>query len=230
MKKVLFISLISFLFLTLCSIFEQIFRFIIFEFDWIPLFIGVLLLISSGVIACFVKKKLIANIFCFILNSISLGLCIRSWYMYRNFENELWVMLLISVACVIYLLVFYFLLYIPAIEKIFNIYIWSFLILTLVVYLIVISTSQTTYVSTFGYYVIIEIAFIFAMCKTQYTTQRLFRDVVLSTYSVFVVAIIIALIMLGADSLDGVDPSLDIGFEGLASPKKQKVLNGNIKK
>ena len=168
------------------------------------------------------------NSLCFLVNAVSLGLCIRSWYIYRNFDNELWVMLLISLACVIYLMIFYLLLYIPAIEKIFNIYLWVFLISTLVSYLIVMSLSETTFISTFGYFVIIEIAFIFAMCKTQNTTQRLFRDIVLSTYSVFFVAILIALIMLGADSLDGIDPSLDMGFDGLASPKKQKLLNDTI--
>lgn len=228
MKKITFVSLISFIFLSLCSIFELIFRNIPFENAWIPLIIGVLLLIVSGVIAKIVERKVLGNSFCFLLNSIALGLCIRSWYIYRNFDNELWVMLLISLACVIYLMIFYLLLYIPAIEKIFNVYLWVFLISTLVSYLIVMSLSETTYISTFGYFVIIEIAFIFAMCKTQNTTQRLFRDIVLSTYSVFFVAILIALIMLGADSLDGIDPSLDMGFDGLASPKKQKLLNDTI--
>ena len=228
MKKITFVSLISFIFLSLCSIFELIFRNIPFENAWIPLIIGVLLLIVSGVIAKIVERKVLGNSLCFLLNAVALGLCIRSWYIYRNFNNELWVMLLISFACVIYLMIFYLLLYIPAIEKIFNIYLWVFLISTLVSYLIVMSLSETTFISTFGYFVIIEIAFIFAMCKTQNTTQRLFRDIVLSTYSVFFVAILIALIMLGADSLDGIDPSLDMGFDGLASPKKQKLLNDTI--
>jgi hypothetical protein len=75
---------------------------------------------------------------------------------------------------------------------------------------------------------IIEIAFIFAMCLYQRTTKELFRDVVISTYSVLIVAIIIALIMLGADSLDGLD-----GFTGdlgsvIRSPRQQKILNTKI--
>ena len=90
--------------------------------------------------------------------------------------------------------------------------------------------TKTTYVSTFGYYVIIEIAFIFAMCKNQNKMQKLFKDIVLSTYSIFVVAIIIAIIMLGADSIDGIDPSLDPDFEGLSSPRKQQISYMNKKK
>ena len=75
---------------------------------------------------------------------------------------------------------------------------------------------------------IIEIAFIFAMCLYQKTSKDLFRDVVISTYSVLIVAIIIALIMLGADSLDGIDGFAgDLG-SGITSPRQQKILHSKI--
>ena len=106
MKKITFISLISFLFLSLCSLFEILFREIPFENAWTPLLIGVGLLIVSGIISVRVKKNVIGNVLCFLLNSIALGLCIRCWYIFRNFNNEWWVMLLVSLACVIYLLIF----------------------------------------------------------------------------------------------------------------------------
>ena len=72
----------------------------------------------------------------------------------------------------------------------------------------------------------VGLAFILAMCNHQLTAKHLFRDIVLSTYSVLIVAIIIALIMLGADSLDGLDGiGGDIGPEGggIKSPRKQRV-------
>lgn len=232
MKKITFVSLMSFLFLSLCSLFEYLFRMIPFEKAWIPLVIGIGYLILSGIIAILVKKNIIGNIFCFILNSAALGFCIRAWYMFRNYDNPLWVMVLVSIACVVYLLIFYFSLYIPFFEKHINIYIWVFLIVTLVVYLIVMFESNTTYVSTFGYFVIIEIAFILAMCNHQYTLKYLFRDVVVSTYSVLIVAIIIALIMFAGDGLDGLD-GFDIGPDGLGggiqSPRRQKVLTSGSK-
>ena len=222
MKKISFVSLMSFLFLSLCSFVAYISKGANFTNAWSPLLIGVIYLILSGILAYFVRKNVIGNSICFILNSIALGLCIRAWYMYREFDNELWVMLLVSLACVIYLLIFYFSLYIPFIEKHINVYIWIYLIASVVIYLIVMGFSETTYISTFGYFMIIEIAFILAMCNHQYTIQRLFRDIVISTFSVLIVAIIIALIMLGADSLDGIDiGGGDIG--GFKSPRKQKV-------
>lgn len=225
MKKITFVSIMSFIFLALCSLFEYIFRSFTFEFAWIPLVIGVGCLILSGILAYNAKNNITANILCFIINSVALGLCIRAWYMYRNYDNSLGVMLIVSLACVVYLIIFYLLLYIPFIEKHINVYIWVFLIFTLVIYLAVMFLSKTTYVSTFGYFVIVEIAFILAMCHKQMTAQKLFRDIVLSTYSVFVVAIIIALIMLGADSLDGLDlnPGDGSPFGTIKSPKKQKV-------
>lgn len=215
----------SLLFLSLCSGFEVLARDYLFESPWVPLAIGVGILILSGILSACAKKNIILNSICFLVNAAALGLCIHAWYMYRCYENSIEVMLLVSLACVVYLLIFYLSLYIPFIEKHINIYIWIFLVLTLVGYLIVMFTTETTYISTFGYYVIIEIAFILAMCHHQTTVKHLFRDIVLSTYSVLIVAIIIALIMLGADSLDGLDGIGDIGVDGggIKSPKKQRV-------
>ena len=213
----------SLLFLSLCSVFEVLLRNVYFVSPWIPLSIGFILLILSGILVSNVKKNIVGNSVCFFINSFALGLCIRAWYMYREFENPLWVMLLVSVACVIYLLIFYCSLYIPFFEKHINVYIWIFIILTVVGYIFVVCFSKTTYVSTFGYFVIIEIAFILAMCHQQHTVKHLYRDIVLSTYSVIVVAIIIALIMLGVDSFDG-----DLGFSGsesITSPRKEKVIS-----
>lgn len=215
----------SLLFLSLCSGFEILARDYLFESPWVPLVIGVVILIFSGILSACAKKNIVLNAICFLVNAIALGFCIHAWYMYRCYENSIEVMLLVSLACVVYLLIFYFSLYIPFLEEHINIYIWIFLVLTLVGYLIVMFTTETTYISTFGYYVIIEIAFILAMCHHQTTAKHLFRDIVLSTYSVLIVAIIIALIMLGADSLDGIDGIVDIGAEGggIKSPKKQRV-------
>ena len=128
---------------------------------WI-IFIGFALLIFSGIIILFSKRDILFNIICYIINSIALGFCLRSWYMFREFDNDLWITLLVSLSCVVYLLIFYFLLYIPFFNKHFMFYIWTFFILTLIAYIIVVATSKTTFVSTFGYFVIVEISFIFS--------------------------------------------------------------------
>ena len=210
MKKISFVSLMSLLFLSCCSLVAYFLRFASFKSAIVPLAIGFGIMVASGVFALCCKKTP-ANVICYVANSVALGFCIRSWYIFRGFDNAWWVILLVSLACVVYLLVFYALLYIPVIEKHFNLYFWLFFILTLVGYILVVANSVTTFVSTFGYYVIIEIAFIFAMCKGQKNIKEVFRDIVTSTFTVLVVAIIIALIMLECD-LDGIDGA-DFGGE-----------------
>lgn len=220
MKKITIVSLASFLFLSISSLVAYFLKYLSIDNPWITLAIGVGILIFSGVIALFANKKILLNIFCFFISSVALGFCIRGWYIYRNFDNPLWLMLLISLVCVIYLLIFYLLLYIPFFDKHFNIYIWVFLGLSLIGYIFLIAFTNTTYISTFGYYSIIEIAFIFAMCRANTNYKHLIRNITLSTYSVFVVAIIIALIMLECDSFD-----FDFGGREskIVSPKNQKV-------
>ena len=221
MKKITFVSLMSLLFLVISSTMAYFFRYVGFANPLVPLGIGFGIMVVNGIISCFAKTNVVANTFCFSINAVALGFCIRSWYMFRGFDNALWIMLLVAVACVVYLLLFYALLYIPAIEKHFNRYFWVFLILTLVAYLIVVFTSKTTFVSTFGYYVIVEIAFIFAMCKKHTSAKKLFRDVVVSTFSVLIVAIIMALIMLECDVSDGFD--IGGGLDKRKSPKDQQI-------
>ena len=223
MKKISFVSLLSLLFLSLCSFVGYFLRFINFDSFWVPLIFGGFMMIISGIVKIIAKKNMVANIICFFVNAIALGLCLRSWYIFREFDNELWVMLLVSIASVIYLLIFYLLLYIPFFNKHFNVYIWVFLILSFIGYLLVMILTKTTFVSTFGYYMIIEIAFIFAMCRKQETFKQVFLDITVSTYSVIIVAIIMALLMSGADGLDGFD--FGGGGEGsnFTSPKNKKI-------
>ena len=107
-------------------------------------------------------------------------------------------------------------------DKHFKFYIWTFLILTLISYILVFIFSETTFISTFGYFVIIEIAFIFAMCKKEDDFADLFRNITISSFSVFIVAIIMLLIMLECDGLD-----FDFGGDlfDIASPKEKKKRN-----
>ena len=224
MKKITLVSLFSLLFLSVSSTVAYMLKYIPITNKWVALGIGVGVLAISGIVCWIKDRNKVINGICFVVNAFALGFCIRAWYIFREFDNSLGTMLLVSLACLAYLLVFYFILYIPFIENYYELYLLIFLILTVIVYLVVIFTTKTTFVSTFGYYVIIEIAFIFAMSKPARTFFDLFRNVLISTYSVFVVALIIAVIMSGGDGLDG----FDIGGADvpLSSPKDDKVKKG----
>ena len=226
MKKISLVSIISILFLSLSSIVAYLLRFVDLGSKWVYVVIGVLILILSGVLAIILKKHKKSNYLCLLLSSISLGFLIRAWYIFRNFDNALWVMLLVSFACSIYLWIFYLLLYVPLFEKHYNAFTITFLILSFITYILVVCLTETTFVSTFGFYMIVEIAFIIGLCMKSQTYSQLMRNMVLCSYSIFIVAIIIIILMLSGDGAD-FDFSFDLGNDstGLKSPKDKKVVN-----
>ena len=220
MKKISIISIISFIFLSLSYIITYTLRLVEFKLNYLPLIIGFVILAISAIIAVIGKKNLTVNIICLILNSIALGFCLKSWYLFRGFDNQLWVGIVVSLACVIYLLVFYLLLYIPFIDRHFKLFIAIFIVLTFIVYFVIIFTTNTTFVSTFGYFVIVEISFIFAMCNNNYDFDELIRNVTISSYSVLIIAVIILLLMLEFDGFDSLDFGADTA--DFSSPKGKK--------
>lgn len=208
MKKISIVSIMSFIFLIISSIVAYLLQYISFNKAINPLLIGLIILVSSGLLAIFTKKKIGLNIICFMLSAIALGFCIRAWYIFRNFDNSFFTIFLVSLACVAYLWIFFILAHIPIFEKYFTAFFWLYFIISFIAYVFVIAFTKTTYVSTFGYYMLIEMAFIFALCAESKNLKELVRAITLSTYSVFVVAFIILLFMYGGGdglSLDGFD-------------------------
>lgn len=221
MKKISIVSAMSFLFLIICSTVAYFLRYVSFNSAIVPLVVGVVVLILSGVLAIFAKQKNLLNIICFVLSAIALGFLIRAWYIFRGFDNSFLTILLVSLACIVYLWIFYLLTFIPFFEKHFNWFFWIYFILSFIAYILVIIFTKTTFVSTFGYYMIIEMAFIFALCAESKNLTELVRSITISTYSVFIVAIIIILFMSGGDGFDA-------DFSGFSlnekkTPKNQRV-------
>ena len=89
-----------------------------------------------------------------------------------------------------------------------------YVIISAVIYFIVVAKAETTYVSTFGYYMIIELAFIFAMSLEVNSREELIRNLALSTYSVFIVAIIAAVFIIIAALGGDCDCDCDCGPDG----------------
>lgn len=227
MKKISLVSIISIIFLSISSVVAYFLRYTSMD-EWTYLVFGVFVLIISGVLAFVFKKSNFVNCLCLGISSIALGFLIRAWYIFRNFDNSFLTMILVSLACAVYLWVYYLLLYIPYFDKHCSVFTIIFIVLSLIAYIIVVATTETTFVSTFGYYMIVEIAFIVGLCMKSYTYSQLIRNMVLCSYSIFIVAIIIAFLMLAGDGAD-FDFDFDIGADannnGLSSPKDKKVKN-----
>lgn len=127
-------------------------------------------------------------------------------------------MLLLALSCVAYMLLFCLPLFIPFLERHIKSYFWIFVILSLAVYIGLLFTTKTTYLSTFGYYSIVNVLFIIAMCRDSRSIRSFVRKMTLSTSGVALVAVTIAVLMLDGDLdfLDFGDGLLDID-----SPRKK---------
>ena len=204
MKKISIVSLFSFLFLFLASVVAYVLGFVNFEHAWVPLVIGVAILIVSGLVALVVKRIVGVNVLCSIISAVALGFMIRSWYVFRGFENALWILVCVSLACVVYLWAVFGLAHLPFARNHPKIFLLIVVLVSLAGYVCLLIFTQTTFVSTFGYYMIVEIAFLFAMFVTSDSVRKLIRNLTLSTYSVFIVAIIIAIMILSEGEV-GID-------------------------
>lgn len=227
MKKITLVTIISILFLMLSSLIAYVLRFAKLNNMWIIFVIGLCILFISGIFAFSFKNNKLINILCLIIIAIALGFLIRSWYIFKEYDNTLLTMFLVSLSCSIYLWLFYFLLYIPFLEKHCGMFMIVFIIISVIVYIIIVTTTKTTYISTFGYYMIVEMSFIIGMCLKSKTYSQLLRNMVISSYSVFIVAIIIAFLALCGD---GADFDFEFDLSGgdtpkLSSPKDKKVIN-----
>jgi len=214
MKKITVVSLASLLFLLLCSGVARFTRGLLTE-QLTALIIGVLILAVSGILALIAKERIWLNAVCFGLSSVAMGVLIRAWYLNRGFDNSVLTMAIVSLLAVAYLWLFFALSRIPLFRRSRRAYVIFALVyaaLSGMGYLAVMLSTKTTYVSTFGYYMIIELAFIFAMSLEVEGGRQLLRNLTLSTYSVFAVALgVAAAVLFALVCGDGADCDCDGG-------------------
>ncbi len=228
MRKIETVSLASLAFLSLASLTAYLLRFIEIGTPWLPLAIGGLLLILGAICCIFTQNSIKANITVFALVGISLGFLLKAWYILRSLDNPLWLILLSAIGAVLYLWLFHLLSKISFCRRHPKPFIVVFVLFSLIAYATLISTTDTTFLSTLGYFSIVELGFIFAMCKSSKGRSELIRNLTLSTFSIFAIAVFIAVMML----LDGdgdFDFDLDLGIE-LAGDTAEAVVDNKKKK
>ena len=113
MKKITMVSIFSFLFLILCSMVAEALKYSALTSAVESIIIGLVFLAISGIVFLCMRDYNSANYFCLFTNAIALGFCIRAWHIYRDLNITFSGMILVSLICVAYLLVFYILLSIP---------------------------------------------------------------------------------------------------------------------
>ena len=210
MKKITLVSIISILFFLLSSFSAYLFRFGECDNKWAFFGIGIFLMLISILLAVTFKKFNGIVKVCLIMNSISLGLLIRAWYIFCGYDNPLWMMLLIGISPVILLLIYYLLTYIPFFDRHPVLLTILFIIFILIIYIVIVATTKTTYISTFGFYMIVQFTFIIGLCIESGTYSELMKNMLYCSYSILIVAIIMGLLMLIGDGGD-----FDLGLDGL---------------
>ena len=212
MKKTLAVSLASLGFLLLCSATEMLTRSIFSDFT-LTILVGIAVLVISGILAVFAGERIVPNAICFALGAIAFGVLLRAWYINRGFTNGPLTLLLVSLSAVLYLLLFVLISQL----KLFRSNRRAYIILAIIygavsgiLYLLIMLTTKTTYVSTFGYFMIVELGFIFALSLDTNNKRELFRNLTLSTYSIFGVALgVLAVAVLALVLGDGCDLDCD---------------------
>lgn len=238
MKKITVVSAVSFLFLFICSAVAKL-TMHTFNGHVTPLIIGISVLAASGVIALIVRENPIVNIFCAVLSAVAMGFILRAWYILRDLENSILVMLLISLGAVVYLWIYFALIRIPVVNESAGVTVAVtvlYAIISLAVYLLLVFKTKTNFVSTVGYYAILEFSFIFAMSFEVNDNRELIRNLTLSTYSVLIVAIIVAVFAVMA-AAGGGDCDCDCGgcdcdcsgCEGGSNKKKDKKVSKKVR-
>lgn len=162
---------------------------------------GVLLV---GIAICFFKHRS-AKIVAFFINAVAMGLYLQSWYINRGFHNSIWLMLGVSALAVAYMLVFALPLYIPAVNRHYGVYLTIFILLSLAGYVCLIIFTKTTWVSTLGYYGILQLSFILGSSFDCNDFDDEITALLISSYSIVVCAVIIVTIAAGGECCDGCD-------------------------
>ena len=204
MKKITIVSAVSFLFLLMCSLVAKLTEHSFTDVKT-PLIIGVSLLAASGITAFIVRETTAINVVCALFSAVAMGFVIRAWYILRGLENSLELMALISLGAVVYLWIYFAIIRLPVIKESAGATVAVtalYTVISIIIYLLLVFGTETSFVSTIGFYAFIELSFIFAMSLEVNDNKELIRNLTISTYSVLIVAVVVALFALAASGGD----------------------------
>ncbi|MCM1289925.1 MAG: hypothetical protein NC132_03740 [Corallococcus sp.] len=228
MRRLARTILASFLFLTVCSLVGYLAYYTKITHFW------TMFGIATGVLAVGIGIGCVKHISCkvvaFFINAVAMGFYLQSWYISRGFtDNGIWLMLGVAALAVAYTVLFVLPLFIPAVSRHYGIYVTVFVLLSLGGYIALVVCTTTTWVSTLGYYGILQLSFILGCSFSCGDLEDEIRALWISSYSIVICAAIILLAVLGGDGCDGCGDgcSCDGGGSissplGNKTPKQQK--------
>lgn len=226
MKRCLQTLLVSVCFLFTTSLVGWAAQFIPLGF-WKIFGIATCILIVGAVLTAAFWKNPTYKLISVFINAVSMGFYLRSWYINRGFNNPLWLMLCVSLLAAAYLFVFILPLYIDAVNRHYGWYLLVFTVLSVAGYVCLVVLTKTTWVSTLGYYGLLQLGFIMTMSMDASNKKNLYESWQAASYTVAVCAVIILIIALsvaeGGDGLENAFDVVDVGHGGkISSPRQPK--------
>ena len=188
------------------------------------LIITAIILVISVLFAIICRNSTPVHIFCLFLNGVALGFAIHTWIIYKGYHLSFIQLLGINGLCLAFLWMVYLITKIPIIEQnplVIKRVVIILVIVSIVAYIFLIIFVKTTWLSTFGYHMIVQLALMIAVYIHSDDLPQLMKSLLLCSYSVIIVAIIIALIVLGGDF----DFDVDLDLGGSSKNKKNRKQN-----
>lgn len=207
-KRTLVTFGVSAAFLAATSVVGYLAKYIPLEF-WGIFGVAAGILFVSVVLSITLRKVKSITAATLILNAISMGFFLRAWYINRKFDNPLWLILLTALLAALYMAVYVLPLFIPVLRRHCVVYSAVFVALSIAGYVCLIVFTKTTWVSTLGYFGILQLGFSFALLYKSKDVSCTLRSLQIASFSVVICAVIIALVALGGDGLDGLGDGLD---------------------
>ncbi|MCM1195275.1 MAG: hypothetical protein NC099_05105 [Corallococcus sp.] len=162
------------------------------------------------------RRKSVKYVVIFI-NAIAMGIYLRSWYIDRKFSNPLWMILAVAVLATAYLLL---IVAVVCLIKNPKARLWTavaFVMVSVVAYILLVILTTTSWVSTLGFFGLLQIGFAFSLFSKE---ESLVASWQIASYTVALCAVIILVIALGGDGLDGL-------FDGAATAADSQKKNND---
>ena len=219
-RKILFFTFSLFAFYILAAVSCVFSRRLAIRNPWGMLGIGVLFLVLNAILLIPGKRYAFASSLAFFSGAVGMGFCLSAWHLYRGYRFELrfWLILAAAFAAAFFLILL--ISAIPGVTRRYPGFFYGILCGSASVYLILLFSTKTTWLSTVGFSLIPFFSVLYFMGKPPHNAanewQAYLRSLSLSTLSVFAVAVLVALLMLSGDGdiFDFVDLSPESPVEG----------------
>lgn len=203
LKTILPASLMIFIVVPVCAYLLESAR---FAEDDTPAFIGFGLIVAGGLLSAILHKCGLLNLIPLAVNSVGLGFCLRAWYIFRGFSNSLPVLLAACLIAWAFIPLFWLWSRIPVFDRHPALMSFIFIAPVTAVYCVLVFNTETTWLSTTGFCLIVAATVIFSMSLEANTPGDALKNMTYSWLGFLAAAV---LILVACACCGDADPDCD---------------------